>query len=236
MRVRDLDGKLSRWAAARGYPQLDEQGNPLLDQPYNQYDDDTLRAFADNGDMWAQQILAERLAESRPAEAAELYRQAAINGSVHAMTEMARLYRNLARSRRDTDLGGDTAALEQTYALRDGPESLEVTAYAWAVAAEQAGWDPLRGGMVATYVAAQLNDEQRQSACDYGQALFAGLQSARSERGMGDYDRRPPPVVFDPGVTGGTGCDSGAPSYLEACREVHIRVNGNVSRVWTCDD
>lgn len=232
--IEDLDAKLAAWGSERGYPQLDDQGNPLLDQPYEQYDDDTLRAFADGNDMWAQQILAERLAKTRPAEALEWYRKAAISGSLHAMTEMARLYRQLAFQR--DALKSDSQELEQVYALRDGPDSLAVTGYAWAAVAERAGWDPLRGGMTASFVGAKLTEDQIRAACDFSANLYADLLGARDDRGLGAYDRRPPPVVFDPGTTGGTACHSEeASSYLAGCREVEVNVDGQISRLWTCE-
>ncbi|MEO1576095.1 MAG: hypothetical protein AAFU65_14215, partial [Pseudomonadota bacterium] len=86
--IDDVEGKLATWGLSRGYPQLDDQGNPMLDQPYEQYDDAALKAFAEGDDMWAQQFLAERLAKDNPKEAIEWYKRAAENGSVHAMTQM----------------------------------------------------------------------------------------------------------------------------------------------------
>jgi hypothetical protein len=235
--LQDMEERLAQWGLQRGYPQLDDQGNPLLDQPYEQYDDDTLRAFADGDDMWAQQILAKRLADTRPAEALEWYRKAAVNGSVYAMTEMARLYRDLAYSRSDTALEQDGTGLEQEYALRDGPDSLAAIGYAWAAVAEEAGWDPLRGGMTASFVGAKLSDTQKKAACGYASSLFSDLVSARDERGLGDYDRRPPPVVFDPGTVGGTNCaEDPVPRYEAQCQEVQVNVGDQVSRLWTCDD
>lgn len=232
--IEDVEERLAEWGVTRGYPMMDDQGNPVLDQPYDQYDEATLKAFADGGDMWAQQILAERIAASRPAEALELYRQAAVNGSVHAMTEMARLYKTLASSR-SGDLPAGDAALEQVYALQDGSDSLTVTGYAWAAVAEKAGWDPLRGGMTAAFVGARLNDEQIKAACDFADTLYGDLVAERDDRGQGAYDSRPPPVVFDPGATGGTACNEDVTESLAGCKEIRVRVADQVSRVWTCD-
>lgn len=232
--IDDVEGKLAAWGMARGYPQLDDQGNPLLDQPYQQYDDDTLRAFAENDDMWAQQFLAERLAATRPAEALEWYRRAAINGSIHAMSEMSKLYKQLGQQR--SGIQGDEAALNQLYALQDGPDSLAVTGYAWSAVAERAGWDPLRGSMTATFVGAKLSEDQIRAACDFASTLYSDLVAARGQRGLPEYDRKPPPVVFDPGTTGGTACHSDeASTFLADCREVQVTVDGQVSRLWTCE-
>ncbi|MFK8018100.1 MAG: hypothetical protein AB8G17_21970 [Gammaproteobacteria bacterium] len=232
--IDDVEGRLAKWGLTRGYPQLDERGNPMLDQPYEQYDNETLQAFAESDDMWAQQFLAERLAKTEPAQAIEWYRKAAVNGSVHAMTEMARLYRDLEFAKKGTPLGDKANGIVEQ---QGGPESMAVTGYAWAAAAEQAGWDPLRGGMTASFVGAKLSAKQKEEACEYASTLLGGLSSARSERGLGEYDLRPPPVVFDPGTVGGTGCGGDdTPRYETECREVEVNVNGQISRLWTCDE
>ncbi len=232
--IDNVEERLGKWGMERGYPQLDDQGNPLLDQPYEQYDDDTLRAFAENEDMWAQQILAKRIAHKDPAAAIEWYRKAAINGSVNAMTEMARLYRDVAFSGKSSQA---KEALNEAYGGDNGPDSLAVTGYAWTAVAELAGWDPLRGGMTAGFVGAKLTEAQKQEACDLATSLYSGLNGARDERGLGEYNQRPPPVVFDPGTVGGTGCaDDRAPRYQSECREVQVSVNGQISRLWTCGE
>ncbi len=232
--IDNVEERLGKWGMERGYPQLDDQGNPLLDQPYEQYDDDTLRAFADGEDMWAQQILAKRIAQKDPAQALEWYRKAAVNGSVNAMTEMARLYRDMAFSGKS---GEAKAALNKAYGGDNASDTLAVTGYAWTAVAELAGWDPLRGGMTAGFVGAKLTEAQKEEACDLATSLFEGVSGERNERGMGEYNQSPPPVVFDPGTVGGTGCASNAaPRYQTECREVQVSVNGQVSRLWTCGE
>ncbi len=162
--IENVEGKLAEWGLSRGYPQMDEQGNVMLDQPYEQYDNATLLAFAEGDDMWAQQFLAERLAESSPAEAVKWYKKAAENGSVHAMTQLARLYRDLQHN--GAPVSSDPNSLRsQIDGLRGPGERLDVTGYAWAAVAERAGWDPLRGGMTAGFVGAKLSDAQREEAC-----------------------------------------------------------------------
>jgi hypothetical protein len=94
--IDDLDERMSRWAVSRGYPEFDQSGNYLLDQPYQQYDEETLRGLADADDMWAQQILAQQIAADHPGEAIDWYKRAALNGSVYAMQEIARLYHRMA--------------------------------------------------------------------------------------------------------------------------------------------
>ena len=243
--VEDVEGKLARWGLSRGYPQLDDQGNPILDQPYEQYDNATLLAFAEGDDMWAQQFLAERLADTDPEKALEWYRRAAVNGSVHAMTQMARLYRDLQFDNRQPAAAAQTADGRSAGSLKDprsqfSPppgERLDVTGYAWAAVAERAGWDPLRGGMTAGFVGAKLSDAQRERACEKADEIFESLVSTRGERGLGGYPTNPPPVVFDPGAVTGTGCGTRAqPIYETQCREVQVNVGGQVSRLWTCDE
>lgn len=234
--IEDYESQLGAWGVSRGYAQLDEQGNPILDQPYAQYDDETLRAFADGDDMWAQQFLADRLKDSNPAEALEWYRKAAVNGSVHAMTQMARLYRDLAYSKSNKSAG--RGLLDQSNPVNPAVNtgsSPAIEGYAWAAVAERAGWDPMRGGMTAGFVGAKLSDKQKEAACAMAGDLFSGLVNDREQRGLGDYAAQPPPIVFDPGAMGGSVCpDSEAPNYREQCQEIEVTVGGEVSRMWTC--
>ncbi|MEM6639024.1 MAG: hypothetical protein AAF610_03895 [Pseudomonadota bacterium] len=228
--IDDVEGQLATWGLSRGYPQLDEQGNPILDQPYEQYDNATLKAFADGDDMWAQQFLGERLSKTDPEQALEYFQRAAVNGSVHAMTQMARLYRDLQYDPKAaaalSEIDGDAA---------DG--RLDVTGYAWAAVAERAGWDPLRGGMTAGFVGAKLSDAQRDRACAQAETLYASLVAQRNDRGLGAFPTEPPPVVFDPGAVTGTGCGEDAtPRYQAQCQEVEVTVGGQVSRLWTCGE
>jgi hypothetical protein len=233
--IEDYEEQLGKWGVSRGYAQLDEQGNPILDQPYAQYDDETLRAFADGDDMWAQQFLADRLKDSRPTEALEWYRKAAVNGSVHAMTQMARLYRDLAYKKSGAAAASGGLSAQGRPAPKTTGGSPAIEGYAWAAVAERAGWDPMRGGMTAGFVGAKLSDKQKEAACAMAGDLFSGLVNDRNERGLGDYAAEPPPIVFDPGAMGGPVCpDSKAPNYREQCQEIEVTVGGEVSRMWTC--
>lgn len=233
----DLDAKQAEWGLARGYVQMDDVGNPLLDQPYGQLDDETLRSFAENGDMWAQQFLGERLASTRPAEAIEWFRKAAMNGSLHAMTEIARLYQAVGSMRGELQSEADSGGLDQLYALKDDVNA-PITAYAWAAVAERAGWDPLYGSMKTSHIGSQLNDDEKKEACGVATGIFDSLTEERRSAGLGEYDRRPPPVVFDvEELQTGTACLEGRSTFdLSGCREVHVSAGEVTNKIWVCDE
>ena len=236
-----LESRMAQWGVARGYPQLNEMGQFVYDQPYDQYDTETLRGLAEGDDMWAQQILAARLAKTDPAEAIEWYRRAAVNGSVHAMTELAGLYRMIDDRRHENEFTQGEEALEQVYALRDSAVSPKVTGYAWVAVAEKAGWDPLVGSIAASQVARKLSDEQMAEACELANSLYDSVISDRSSAGLGDFNREPPPLVYQPGDAGmGTQCydPSGGSQYdMSGCREVRVMAGGEAgTTVWFCDE
>ncbi|WP_024461725.1 hypothetical protein [Marinimicrobium sp. LS-A18] len=73
---------------ARAWSQ--ERGLSPESSGYKHYDNKTLQAMAENGDMYAQQKLGERLIDQREFDQAErLLRKAAINGSVYALDLLA---------------------------------------------------------------------------------------------------------------------------------------------------
>lgn len=233
--IEDLDQLMTSWAITHGYPEYDQAGNYLLDQPYQQYDEQTLRGLADADDMWAQQILAEKIADDRPAEALELYKRAAVNGSVYAMQEMARLYHRMSNQLRDLSASADTNALEQEFAVRDAAP--EVSAYAWLAAAEQSGWDATRGASLIPMIGRRLSPEQVTEACALAQTLRSQIDSERAARGLQPYDRTPPPIVYPAAEIGAaTDCspDDALPYDMSGCREVDLRTGSTSTRVWVC--
>jgi hypothetical protein len=186
--------------------------------------------------MWAQQLLAQQIADDRPAEALEWYRRAAANGSVYAMQELGRLYHRMANQLRDLSETGDQGTLSQEYAVRDSG-SPEVNAYAWLAAAEAAGWDATRGASLIPLLGRRLSPEQVTEACALAQGLRAQLDASRSARGLDPYDRAPPPIVYpgeDMGAT--TQChDPGRPVFdLSGCREAEVQTGSVSTRVWVC--
>jgi hypothetical protein len=234
--IEDLDERMTRWAVSRGYPEFDQAGNYLLDQPYQQYDEQTLRGLAEADDMWAQQLLAQEIAADRPAEALEWYGRAAANGSVYAMQEMARLYHRMSGQLRDLSAQDDAQSLTQEFALRDA-SSPDVSAYAWLAAAEAAGWDPTRAASLIPLLGRKLSPEQVTEACALAQSLRVQLDADRSGRGLQPFDRTPPPIVYSGEELGAaTQCNSASPSAfdLSGCREADVQTGGTSTRVWVC--
>lgn len=203
-----LEQPLRLWAESRGLPRVDANGNFMLDQPYQQYDQDTLTALADNGDMWAQQILAERIQRERPAEAMELYRKAAARGSVFAMHRIAELANTIAGLSPDFRFEGqgdeaDDVALEQYYSLRDTLVDPKVTAFAWKAVAEMAG---LPGFM--SSAGSSPNDGFRSAGCDLAASIYTDLLARRTTLGLGAYPNDVPPAWIDAQAMGKTtGCE-----------------------------
>lgn len=237
-----LEGAWREWAASRGYPVADGGGVQIYDQPYEQYDDDTLRGLSDNGDMWAAQILAGRIAKSSPADAIELYRRAAAGGSLYAMHEMATLYNRVADQRREVEFKSGDAALEQVYAMRDAPVAPEVAGYAWTIVAEMAGSEPMFGALASSQLEQRLQPDQLDEACEIARGLFDDLRSERRAQGLGDFDRTPPPLVYaDPDEQ--QRCPHAGPGLdLSGCRELVVQQPeagpdaGRSTTVWICGE
>jgi hypothetical protein len=228
--IEDLDDRMTRWALSRGYPEFDQAGNYLLDQPYQQYDEATLRGLADGGDMWAQQILAQQIATDRPKEALDYYKRAAENGSVYAMQEIARLYYRESNQLRAAEPGSTRDAGAEA----SGPD---VTAYAWLAAAEGSGWDPTRGASLIPLIGRKLSQEQVTEACKMSDTLRTQMGAARGARGLQGFDRTPPPIVYDAQEMGAaTQChpDQTSAYDLSGCREADVHTGNTSTRVWVC--
>jgi hypothetical protein len=231
--IDDLDERMSRWAVSRGYPEFDQSGNYLLDQPYQQYDEETLRGLADADDMWAQQILAQQIAADHPGEAIDWYKRAALNGSVYAMQEIARLYHRMANQIQAQD--GAQAASAQGATQDNG--NTEVTAYAWLVAAERSGWDATRGASLIPLIGRKLSQDQVTQACQMADALRTQLSSERQTRGQQPYDRTPPPIVYSAEEMGAsTQChaDESKAFDLSGCRQANVQTGAVSTSVWVC--
>jgi hypothetical protein len=230
--ISDLDERMTRWALSRGYPEFDQAGNYLLDQPYQQYDEATLRGLAEADDMWAQQILAQNIASERPQEALEWYRKAAANGSVYAMQQVAQLYHRTSTQLRSSEAASDGA--------EDGTPasgSSEVTAYAWLVAAERSGWDATRGASLIPLLGRKLSPEQVSEACTMADTLREQMSAERSTRGLQPLARNPPPIVYSAEEMGAsTQChaDESKAFDLSKCREANVHTGNMTTRVWVC--
>lgn len=193
--LENMEERFSQWSLEHGYPFSDQTGVLLLEQPYDQYDDETLRAFAEGEDMWAQQFLAKRLENTRPAEAIDWYRKAAINGSLYAMDQLTALYTKLARSRAD-GVGTDAVYKEQLLAVKDSVGSTQEMSFAWSMASVMAGGDPGRSRLQLDALSRNFDEEQQQRACDMASSLYSDISGARQSRGMPDFSRNPPPLMM----------------------------------------
>lgn len=233
----DLEQRYGDWAKSRGYPVSDHTGVYLLEQPYEQYDDETLAAFAENGDMWAQQFLADRIAKERPADALALYHEAAIGGSINAIDKMVALYAQVENARVDGGNSNEDYA-KQVYAVRDSVESFEELSFAWTVAGSMAGADPTRGLLTRDLMSRGFDEAQMNRACSMASGLYEGMRTARNDRGMGDFDRTPPPIVIgsmaDATRSPCPDVNMSQAIQLDGCEEVDVVVQGETNRMMVC--
>ncbi|MDH3646991.1 MAG: hypothetical protein OER80_09480 [Gammaproteobacteria bacterium] len=232
-----LEANWREWAMSRGYPAMGVAGQYNLEQPYDQYDNETLKGLADNGDKWAQQILAKRISRTNPAEAIELYRKAAVRGSVYAMSEMANLYLRISDKRREVEFKSDELALEQVYAMRDAPVAPEVAGYAWTAVAEMAGTEPMFGNIASSQFSRKLSDEQKTEGCEIARSMYEEVTTQRESLGLGDFDRTPPPLVYsDPNASAGCSESNEPRLDLSGCRRMQMTREGQTNVIWLCAD
>ncbi len=226
---------LEAWARTRGFPPATFTtgvGIPL-DQPYRRYDQETLRNLAEGGDRWAMQFLAADLRVRAPLESMELYRKAAVSGSVFAARELGMLMRDLdlgvRTSRRMDD---DTrAALAQMDAAHD----LAETGLAWLIAAEADGGLP-PGYLSAEAVQTTWPDTLAR-VCEEAAGLLANLAEERRDQGLGDTGRIPPPFsIAPPGEGLERACPEGVLSDMRAkgCIPVVLTAGDNELEGWRC--
>lgn len=198
----------------------------LLDQPYHQYDDGTLKGLADNGSMWAQQILGSRWMSKRPAEALELFRLAAAQGSLQAAASLANLYRTV-RSRETPD--AEAVTIEQIVALNDSANSPDIMSYAWSVVEEKMWQAPVSPRVT-------LTQENIATACDLADSLYQDLLETRRQNGLGEFNIATPPM-FIPTLLGTEG-SSCYPTYstrdLSNCKGARIKDGDDSQPIWFC--
>lgn len=190
---------IEAWARTRGFPPATftaVAGMPL-EQPYRRYDEATLRGLAETGDLWAMQFLAADLARTRPIEALEWYRAAALNGSVFAARELGGLYhdidRALATGRTDR---WDELTREAAGAMARAEAPLEATALAWLLAAEAQGALP-PGSVALTQANFREPSDLVVEACARAAGILADLDAQRTAAGIQAPARRPPPFSVE---------------------------------------
>ena len=190
---------IEAWARTRGFPPATftaVAGMPL-GQPYRSYDEATLRGLAETGDLWAMQFLAADLARTRPLEAMEWYRAAALKGSVFAARELGGLYhdidRALATGRTER---WDEATREAVGALAQAETPLEATALAWLLASEAQGVLP-PGSVALTQANFREPSDLVAEACTRAAGILADLDAQRIAAGIEAPSRRPPPFSVE---------------------------------------
>lgn len=226
---------LEAWARTRGFPPATFTtgvGIPL-DQPYRRYDQETLRNLAEGGDRWAMQFLAADLRVRAPLESMELYREAAVGGSVFAARELGMLMRDLDLGVRTSSRMDDAtrAALKQMDRTHDLAES----GLAWLIAAEADGGLP--PGYLSSDAVESTWPETLARACEEAAGLLANLAEERRNRGLGDPARRPPPFsVAPPGEGLDRACPEGVVSDMRAkgCVPVLLTAGDNQLTGWRC--
>jgi hypothetical protein len=183
-----------KWREQRGYAPQDGQGNLLLEKPHNNLDDDELRLQAENGDMWAQQIYADRIAPDRPADALDMYRMAAQNGSLHAMKQVEKLYAKLAGAHAEPLVAGDTYT-QQRADLLAGPDTPEQAGTAWAIVAQMAGADPSKNAALKSRLEQNFSADGQARVCLLAETIYSNLLQARTNNNLGNFDRSAPPLM-----------------------------------------
>lgn len=173
-------------AEARAWSQ--ERGLSPASADYKHYDDETLQAMAETGDIYAQQYLGDRLITQREFDRAEgLLRQAATSGSVYALDLLAYNATN-----RMIDVEKDSQARQH---LRE--------ALAWAELATQRGLNQVRLGGYSREASIQrhmdrlefeLTDEDREQIATNAEEWYQSMEQQRRELGMDAFDNTVPPL------------------------------------------
>ena len=191
----DFRTRMQEFYCGAGWPPAHDQyslSGCNLEQPYLQYDNETLQQLAQNGDMWAQQIFAERIETTRPAEAIQWYQRAAAQGSASAAVNIAAIYNSARTDFLNNANLTDTNLLEQTLALHDSTESPRYRAAAWIGVSNLMARRSLSSDSLGEF-GASLGSEQFAEACGMAEQLLDQFeQDAR------DAGREPPPRRVSP--------------------------------------
>lgn len=195
----DFRSQMQEFYCGAGWPPAHDQYSLTgcnLEQPYDQYDDETLLQLARNGDMWAQQIFADRIAATRPAEAIQWYQRAAAQGSASAAVNIAAIYNG---SRTDflsqADIT-DTDLMEQTLSLHDSTDSPRYLAAAWVGVSNLMARRSLSGDSLGEY-GASLGSEQFAQACGMAEQLLDQFEQDARDAGREPPPRRVSPLLID---------------------------------------
>jgi hypothetical protein len=187
--------EIEAWARSRGFPPATYTSSPgtPLERNYRREQDARLRELAEDGDFWAMQFLAARIAPELPQEAAAWYRNAVVRGSAYAAFRLGGLYRDVAQR---ITVDADTEEELVEIARREDP--LAFTSLAWLLIAEyEAGLPP--GAISATLVSFRSPDEGINQACGRAAEFLAEIVADRASLGLGITASRPPLAIELPG-------------------------------------
>lgn len=237
----DISERSRKWREQRGFAPHDGEGNLLLEQPYSVLGDEDLRQHAENGDMWAQQIFADRIAPDRPADALDMYRMAAQNGSIHAMKQVEKLYEKLAGPQNDTGTMADTYKQQQADLL-SGPNTPEQSSTAWAIVAQMAGADPSKNAALKSRLEQNFTADGQARVCLLAETIYSDLSDARINNNLGSFDRAAPPYMSGsveelsrlPCSDIYAGSSDKGPDF-SACNEVELFENGKTQLITLCN-
>jgi hypothetical protein len=193
----DFSAQLEEFYCGGGWPPADDQYSLAgcnLEQPYDQYDMETLGQLAEGGDMWAQQILADRITTKRPAEAIQWYQRAAAQGSANAAAKIGRIYDQARTDFLNQANRTDTDLLEQTLALQDSSESPRTLAAAWTGVSNLMA-RRMVGNMSLGGLGSGLSSPQFEQACELAEQMFSQLDQESRQANQGHIPRRVAPIL-----------------------------------------
>lgn len=176
--------KADSWAIARGY---DDQATN-----YSGISDESLERMANNGDMFAAQMLAMSNESTSLDKASEYYELAARNGSTFALVRLADLW---------------SANRHESSSL----SSSKVRALSYALAAQHRG-DNVGGTATTRKISSQFeySDADSLKACEMARTLIDRLAAERASIGMADFDnsRSPYGDTGEGGLVSSVNCSS----------------------------
>lgn len=184
--------EIEDWARSRGFPPATYTNTPgtPLQRSYRREKVDTLLGLAQDGDHWAMQFLAAKIAPDQPLEAVRWYRQAVVHGSAHAAFKLGSLYRDVA-----VWLQTDSGGRDDVVAIAEQEDPLAYTALAWLLVAEyDAGLPP--GSMSSTLTRFhEADDEGILESCRRAARFLAEVSAEREALGIQVAQRRPPLAI-----------------------------------------
>lgn len=183
--------EIEAWARSRGFPPATYTSSPgmPLERNYRTEDDARLLELAEEGDFWAMQILAARIAPEMPLEAIDWYRKAVLRGSAFAAFQLGSLYQEIARW---AVINED--AREEVLEIVQREDPLAYSSLAWLLIAEyEAGLPP--GAMSATLAGFQAPDDAILNSCRRAATVLAEIHAQREALGINVVDNRPPLAI-----------------------------------------